>query len=86
MLGAFIAMLAMHLIYWLLTHPVNGFWLKDFQMRGAGAAFFKADPLRRGGPAEQDWTVLRDRWDWSHVIRAAPSVTGLALLVTAVAL
>ena len=86
MLGAFVAMAAMHLVYWLLTHPVNGFWLKDVEPEGAGAAFFNADPLQRGSAAAQDWTILRNRWEWSHVIRAVLSIVALALLVTAVAL
>jgi hypothetical protein len=29
MVGAFLALAAMHAVYWLLTHPVNNFWLKD---------------------------------------------------------
>jgi hypothetical protein len=85
-LGAFLAVLAMHVAYWLVTHPVNGFWLKDFELKGAGAAFFSADPLRRGAAAEQDWTALRDRWEWSHVLRAALSVVALILLAAAIAL
>src|SRR3979409_1595959 len=39
-LGAFLALLAMHPAYWLLVHPVNNFWLKDFQLKGVGAGFF----------------------------------------------
>lgn len=27
-LAAFLLLLAMHLIYWLATHPVNHFWLR----------------------------------------------------------
>src|SRR5687768_17878484 len=27
---AFGALLLMHVVYWLMTHPVNNFWLKDF--------------------------------------------------------
>lgn len=85
--AAFVAMLAMHAAYWLLTHPVNNFWLGDFDLKGASADFFAADPLRRRlhtGP--EDWIALRDRWEWSHVLRAGLGAAGLALLVTAVAL
>jgi hypothetical protein len=85
--GAFAAMVAMHAIYWLLTHPVNGFWLRDFDMSKTAAGFFAADPLRgtkSGG--DGDWTALRDRWEWSHVLRAGLSAIALALLVAAVAM
>ena len=35
---------------------------------------------------ELDWTALRDRWEYSHVGRAAVSMVGLILLVAAVTL
>src|SRR6266545_926122 len=44
-LGALIALAAMHAVYWAATHPVNNFWLKDFQLKGATGAFFLFDPL-----------------------------------------
>lgn len=84
-LGAFVALLAMHAVYWLVTHPVNNFWLKDFELKGAGAGFFAVGALRPGPDGQiADWTVLRDRWEHSHVVRAAFALIGLALLVTAV--
>jgi hypothetical protein len=85
-LGAFLALLAMHATYWLLTHPVNNFWLKDFKLKGFGAGFFAFDPLKRGDDwSAPDWTALRDRWEYSHVIRAGLGLLGLTLLVAAVA-
>jgi hypothetical protein len=85
-LGAFLALLAMHAAYWILTHPVNNFWLKDFELKGFGAGFFAFDPLKRGaGSHAPDWTVLRDRWEHSHVVRAGLGLLSLTLLVTAVA-
>jgi hypothetical protein len=86
-LGAFIAMLCMHGAYWLLTHPVNNFWLKNVELKGVGRGFFAFDPLGRvRGSAAPDWTELRDRWELSHIIRAGLSFLALALLVTAVVL
>lgn len=59
-------LVASHIVYWVVTHPVNGFWLKDTELSGFGAMFFsKAD---KG--AKADWTQLRDTWEWSHVARA----------------
>jgi hypothetical protein len=85
--GAFVAMTAMHAVYWLVTHPVNNFWLKDFNLKGAGAGFF-ALGARAPGPDGQsvDWTALRDRWEYSHVARAALGLVGLVMVVTALVL
>jgi hypothetical protein len=83
--GAFLALSAMHAAYWLLTHPVNNFWLKDFRPKGIGGGFFSFDPLNRTQEVpDPEWTLLRDRWEYSHVVRAGLSFVSLALLVMAV--
>lgn len=83
-LGALVALAAMHAVYWLATHPVNNFWLKDFRLRGASARFFGLKPLRHtGGTGVPDWTVLRHQWEYSHVVRAGLGLLSLALLATA---
>jgi hypothetical protein len=38
--AAFLAFLLMHATYWLVTHPVNNFWLKDFQPEKLAQASF----------------------------------------------
>ncbi|THK36190.1 DUF1772 domain-containing protein [Ensifer sp. MPMI2T] len=85
--SAFIGLLAMQAIYWILTHPVNNFWLKDVELRGVSAGFFSLaasrDPARSGDP---DWTNLRDQWEFSHVARAVLGLISFILLVMAVAL
>jgi hypothetical protein len=81
---ALAALAVMHACYWLLTHPVNNFWLKDVKLSGAGAAFFGAGTGGLGGDAP-DWTALRDRWEYSHVVRAALGLIALTLLAAAVA-
>ena len=83
--GAFVALAAMHAAYWLLTHPVNNFWLKGFQLKGLGARFFRVGMANQEGDAHADWTAMRDRWEYSHVLRAALGLISLALLATAVA-
>lgn len=61
--GALAALFAMHAAYWLVTHPVNNFWLKDFAPAAAGSRFFSFDPFRRtDDPRIVEWTRLRDRW------------------------
>ncbi|HST74144.1 MAG TPA: anthrone oxygenase family protein [Acetobacteraceae bacterium] len=87
-LGALAALVAMHAAYWIFTHPVNKFWLKDQQLQGHWRGFFGFDPLRRRGrkePAADDgWERARDRWEYSHVLRAILSIIALLMLTIAV--
>jgi hypothetical protein len=87
-LVAFTLLVSMHLVYWVLTHPVNKVWLKGTELKGASSGFFRFDPLKRSETAagDQDWTQLRDRWEHSHVIRAALAGASLVCLVIAVAI
>lgn len=89
-LVGFVALVAMHAAYWLLTHPVNKFWLKDQELKGAGAGFFAFDPLSRGRPDEIEgddaWKRFRDRWEFSHVVRAILAAIALTALIVAVAI
>lgn len=77
--GAMLASVLTHVFYWTLTAPVNKVWLRDETLSGGAERFFAAG----GNVAESDWTVLRDRWEWSHLYRAAASVTALVLLSVA---
>lgn len=85
-LGGFTALFAMHLTYWMLTHPLNDFWLDSTKLTRAATRFFAL-----GGPSgtderQMEWTILRDRWELSHAVRAGFGLISLVLLVTAVAL
>src|SRR6266850_3277449 len=84
----FIAFVAMHSAYWIITHPVNKFWLKDQDLKGFSAGFFRFDPLKRHGQkhdAEETWKSLRDRWEYSHVLRAVLAALALVALAVAIA-
>jgi len=87
---AFIALIAMHAVYWVMTHPVNKFWLKGQDVKGLGAGFFAVGQRGGGIPADADpdqiWKSLRDRWETSHVIRAALAAVALLALIVAVAI
>lgn len=88
-LVAFISLVVMHLSYWIFTHPVNKFWLKDFQLQGVGRGFFRFDPLKRSMPdsgVRDDWKRFRSRWEYSHVLRAALAGFSFVCLVIAVAI
>ena len=83
---AFVALIAMHATYWIVTHPVNKFWLKDQQLSGVGDGFFAFGSMNRSRPSDDDsadmWKRARDRWEYSHVLRAVlAAITLLALLV-----
>lgn len=81
LLAASLALLAMsHLTYWFVTHPVNGFWLKDMQLSGFGGLFFQTF----SGSEPTDWTRLRDIWEYSHVARAGFAI--LSFIAAAAAL
>lgn len=85
---AFIALAAMHAAYWIFTHPVNKFWLREHQLQGFGRGFFRFDPAKRAAPStahEDDWRRLRNRWEYSHVLRAVLAGTSFVCLVIAVA-
>ena len=81
-LAALVALAVAHALYWLMTAPVNNFWLADFKLKGLAARFFGA----RSGDAlgGTEWTALRDRWEHSHVMRAVFAMASLVLLATAV--
>jgi hypothetical protein len=76
---AFAGLVLAHAIYWAITHPVNKVWVKDEKLSKSGGAFFAAGNTTAAG----DWTELRDRWEWSHVARAALAVASLVALVVA---
>jgi len=81
-LGACVALVLMHAIYWVLIQPVNSFWLKDIGLQGTGKAFFAFGSASPSG--QVDWTYLRDRWEYSHLARAGLAVVAFVLLVAAV--
>ncbi|BCH24469.1 hypothetical protein MesoLjLc_41320 [Mesorhizobium sp. L-8-10] len=78
---AFLAMLVMHALYWILTHPVNNFWLKDSDLSRFGVGFFSFGA--RDEESAQDWRKLRDRWEYSHVARAFFAMLAFLLLAIA---
>ena len=88
-LAAFVALLAMHAVYWIVTHPVNKYWLKDIRLAGAGREFFALDPMNKGAATEDGsngWRKLRDKWEYSHVLRAVLAAIALIALIVATAL
>jgi hypothetical protein len=81
--AALAAMLAVNAIFWLVTHPVNAVWVRDLDLGKGDARFFDAAGAK---DLPADWTALRDRWERSHLARAACAAAAFLLLAVAVAL
>jgi hypothetical protein len=79
-LVALLGLIGMEIVYWLFTHPVNKFWVQDVKLSSFGSGFFSFS-TNRGGTHPADWTVLRDRWEYSHVARAGFALVSLTALV-----
>jgi hypothetical protein len=84
-LTALILLLTMHAVYWLVTAPVNRIWLKGQQLSKGGSMFFRMNTGREQ-TQETEWTALRSRWEYSHLIRASLVAVAHTLLVSAVAI
>jgi hypothetical protein len=75
---ALAALAGMQIMYWLLVYPTNSFW-----MRSPGGSVFAFRPAGRTVGVEPDWTRRRDRWEYSHIARAALAFIGFLALVMA---
>ena len=69
-------------VYWLITHPINKFWLEGQKLSLAGSSFFsfRAGPDKARPPT---WTELCDRWEYSHVARAVLAFASFTVLIIA---
>jgi Anthrone oxygenase len=88
-LAALVALLSMHAAYWVFTHPLNRFWMKGHKLTGFSGGFIGLDPMKRETPdrsREDDWKRIRQRWEYSHVLRAVLAGIGFVSLVIAVAM
>ena len=83
-LCAFVALVAMPVIFWVFTQPVNKYWLEGQPVSAAARHFFRTGSAN-SAPAS-DWTALRDQWEYSHLARAALATVGLLLLILAIVL
>jgi len=80
---ALLGMAGMQIVFWLFTQPVNKFWLQNTTLGSFGAAFFQVGA--GGSHVGEDWTKMRDRWEYSHICRAVlAAVSFLSLVIAAV--
>ena len=85
-LFALIALAAVHVVFWIWVQPINRIWLKDIDLGSASAAFFGTKVTAAGARDRdtQNWTSLRDQWEYGHAVRAVLAMIGLTLLAIAV--
>jgi hypothetical protein len=87
MLVALLGLIGMQAVYWLFTHPVNNFWLQEEKLSGFSAGFFSFGASRSGlqdATRPANWTDLRDRWEYSHVVRAGCALVSLIAIIVAI--
>src|SRR5436309_1704946 len=84
-LVALAAIFGMQVVFWLFTQPANRFWLQSTTLGGLGEAFFNVGSgthsVRRDDP--DGWKRMRDRWEYSHIVRAVLATLSFLLLVIA---
>jgi len=67
-----------HLIYWVVTHPVNSVWLKGTELSNTSEKFFGF----LSAP-HTDWQYMRNVWEYSHVARAGLHMLGFLSMALA---
>ena len=82
-LVALLGLIGMQLVFWLLVQPINKVWLRDESLNSVGSHFFSlGKSLVLSGIEHPRWMTLRNRWEYSHVVRAVLAMTSfLALLI-----
>jgi|SRR5688572_10359366 hypothetical protein len=81
-LSALAALVILEAIFWIFIQPVNKVWLADQKLGAAGNAFFRTE---NRPSSSADWTTLRNRWEYSHLVRGVLATVALMLLATAIA-
>lgn len=83
-LVALLGLVGMQAVYWLVTHPVNQFWLAGENLNGFSAGFFAFGVNRSSATQPVTWTDLRNQWEYSHVVRAGLALVSLIAIVLAI--
>lgn len=85
-LVALLGLIGMQAVYWRFTHPINNLWLQGEKLGRFGGDFFSfGTDGKTTGPAVS-WTELRNRWEYSHVVRAGLAAVSFIALLVAVSL
>ena len=82
---ALLGLIVMQAIYWLITQPINRFWVKNVKLNRFRSNLFRFGAKRLEKPHAPLWTELRDRWEYSHVARAGCAAVSFIALLLALA-
>jgi hypothetical protein len=85
--AALLALVGMQVVYWLIVHPTNSYWLRNasVSLSAAGGHFFGFDPgSRHLNDGEAPWTKVRDRWEYSHVVRSGFALLSFILVLLSI--
>jgi len=56
-------LVAMHVVYWTLTRPMNKFWTKDLNLKGVNGGFFgvgrRMEAAESAGKSDENWVSFR---------------------------
>ena len=88
-LAAFIAIVLMHAVFWLVTQPANKFWLRNLDVSSTGVRFFgleRAERAAEGKKNEAEWKAIRAQWEYSQIVRAVLACIAVIALAMAVAM
>lgn len=84
---AVFGLVGMQAVYWLVTHPVNKFWVDGENLNSFSSGLFsfgaKRSKLEEKNNTE-NWKALRNRWEYSHLARAVLGLISLIVLVIAI--
>jgi len=80
---ALLGLIGMQAVYWLVTHPINKFWVEGENLDRFSSGFFSfgTNKSQSKDNSPPKWTALRDRWEYSHVARAGFVLLSLITLV-----
>jgi len=79
--AAVLGMVGMQIVFWIYTQPANRFWLQSVKAGKLGTGFFALGP---GQSDAADWRQLRDRWEYSHIVRAGLVFLSFLFLLLAI--
>jgi hypothetical protein len=83
-LVAFVSLLAMQLVFWMVTQPVNRHWVAGLQLSDAAQSFFSPGRGATQNAGDDQWKRLRNRWEYSHIVRAVLAVLSLISVTIAI--
>jgi hypothetical protein len=88
-LVGFISLALMQVVFWTVTQPVNRHWTANLNLSSSARHFFRVEQKQSGSaelPQRGQWERLRNRWEYSHIVRAVFATTSLVCVTVAIVL